>query len=52
MPVTMAVHFGPGGQADGWAARGSFFLGMAVLHIGLSLLLLGVAYAMKLIPCV
>lgn len=50
MPDTMAVHFDASGQADGWSARSSFFGTMAVLHVGISLLMLAVAYLMKVVP--
>ena len=50
MPPRMASHFGVDGHATEWTTRHSFFAGMIVLHVGVSLLLLGTAYAMKLIP--
>jgi uncharacterized membrane protein len=50
MPATMASHFSADGHAEKWTTRQAFFGGMAVLHVGVSLLLLGTAYAMKLIP--
>lgn len=50
MPTTMASSFGAGGQAQKWTARQTFFTTMGVLHVGVTLLLWGTAYLMKIIP--
>ena len=37
LPETIAVHFGPSGQADGWSGKATFFTVFAVIEAAIAL---------------
>ena len=50
LPETVASHFGSGGKPDGFMARDSYLLLMAVLQIGLPLFMVAIAKGIRFMP--
>ncbi len=50
LPETVASHFGSGGKPDGFMARDSFLMLMAVLQIGLPLFMVAIAKGIRFMP--
>ena len=50
MPERMASHFGPGGQADGYSGKGTFFALFALLEVLIVAMFLGLPRLVGLLP--
>ncbi len=50
LPETVASHFGSGGKPDGFMARDSYLVLMAVLEIGLPLFMVALAKGIRFMP--
>ncbi len=50
LPETVASHFGPGGEADGWSSKGDFMLIYAITFFAIAAIFLGITWFLPKIP--
>jgi uncharacterized membrane protein len=50
LPERLATHFGPYGEANGWSNKGTFVRLHAVLLVGVPMLMLGLAWWVRILP--
>jgi uncharacterized membrane protein len=50
LPETVATHFGPGGEPDGWMSRSAHRIAFLGLGFGTSGLVIGLCFAIRFFP--